>query len=85
MPKHKDLLFAAIDSVVADACFMNKLVEVGGKNKPVASSPSSCSPSVALVATNKEGNEFCSPWEWIKTCDLSTAVAWWRHSLKGIL
>ncbi len=39
--KHKDLSLATIDSVVADACFMDKFVVVGGKQKPSALNPSS--------------------------------------------
>jgi hypothetical protein len=39
--KHKDLLVATINSVVADARYMDDFVVVGGKTKPIvpASSP----------------------------------------------
>ncbi len=39
--KHKDLSLATIDSVVANACFMDEFVVVGGKQKPSAPNPSS--------------------------------------------
>jgi hypothetical protein len=39
--KHKDLSLATINSVMADACFMDKFVVVGGKQKPSALNPSS--------------------------------------------
>ncbi len=62
--KHKDLALATIDSIVADARFMDDFVIVKGKTKPGASSLSPCStPSVAAVATNKEGKAFRTPFE----------------------
>ncbi len=78
---HKDLSHATIDSVVADAHYIEKFVVVGSKNKPPASSPFPCSPSAALVATNKEGKEFCSPWEWLVMYNSAVVVSWWHCSL----
>ncbi len=77
MSKHKDLSLATIESIAANACFMDNFVVVGSKNKSVAPSPS------ALVATNKKGKEFCSPWEWLVTYNLAAVVSWWHHSLKA--
>jgi hypothetical protein len=60
--KHKDLALATIDSIVADARFMDDFIVVGSKTKPGAPSPSPCStPSTAAVATDKEGKAFRTP------------------------
>jgi hypothetical protein len=62
--KHKDLALATIDSIIADACFMDDFVIVKGKTKPGAPGPSPCSTrSAAAVATNKEGKAFWTPFE----------------------
>ncbi len=81
--KHKDLSLATIDSIVADAHFMDEFVVVGGETKPGAQGPSPCSPSAALVVTNREGKEFRTPWEWLALNDSSAVTSWWRCSLWG--
>ncbi len=82
--KHKDLALATIDSIVADARFMDDFVVVKGKTKPGAPSPSPCStPSAAAVTTNKEGKAFRTPFEWLATYDLGFVMARWCCSLRG--
>ena len=54
--KHKDLAVATIDSIVGDAKFMDEFKLVDGKSKP--SGPSPWAPSVAAVATDRDGKEF---------------------------
>ncbi len=78
---HKDHSFAMIDSIIANARFMDVFVIVGGKTKPGAQGPSPCSPSAASVVTNKEDKEFCTPWEWLALYDLSAVMSWWHCSL----
>jgi hypothetical protein len=81
--KHKDLALATIDSIVADARFMDDFIIVKGKTKPGAPGPSPCStPSVAAVATDKEGKAFRTPFEWLATYDLGFVTARWRRSLR---
>ncbi len=82
--KHKDLALATIDSIVADARFMDDFVVVKGKTKPGASSPSPQStPSVAAIATNKEGKAFQTPFEWLATYNSGFVMACWCRSLHG--
>jgi hypothetical protein len=82
--KHKDLALATIDSIVADARFMDDFIDVKGKTKPGAPGPSPCStPSMAAVATNKEGKAFRTPFEWLTTYDSEFVMARWRRSLRG--
>ncbi len=81
--KHKDLSLATFDSTVADAHFMDEFVVVGGKTKPGVQGPSPCSPSAALVVTNKEGKEFCTKWEWLALYDSSGVMFRWRRFLRG--
>jgi hypothetical protein len=82
--KHKDLSLASIDSVMADARFMDEFVVVEGKHKPGAPNPSSCSPVAALVAKDKEGKQFCNLFEWLAMYELTFVVATrWRCSLRG--
>jgi hypothetical protein len=82
-PKHKDLSHASINSVMADARFMDEFVVVGGKQKLGAPNPSSCSPAAALVATDKEGKQFCNKFEWLATYKPTYVATNWRCSLKG--
>ncbi len=56
---------------------------VGGEHKPGALNPSSCSPAAALVATDKEGTQFCNPFEWLATYKLTYVATCWRCSLRG--
>jgi hypothetical protein len=66
--KHKAHAVATIDSIIADARFMDDLIVVGGKTKPGAPGPSPGStPSAAAVATDKEGKAFQNPFEWLAT------------------
>jgi hypothetical protein len=81
--KHKDFSLATIDSIVADAHFMDEFIVVRGKTKPGAQGPSLCYPSAALVVTNKEGKEFRTPWEWLASYNLSSVMSWWCRSLRG--
>jgi hypothetical protein len=82
--KHKDLALATTDSIIADARFMDDFVVVRGKNKPGVPGPSPCStPSVAAVATDKEGKAFRTPFERLATYDLGFVMACWRRSLRG--
>jgi hypothetical protein len=73
--KHKDIFLATVDSIVANACFMDEFVVVKGKTKPGTQGPSPCSLSVALVVTNKEGKEFHTPWEWLAFYDSSVVMS----------
>jgi hypothetical protein len=81
--KHKDLSLASIDSDVADAQFMDEFVVVRCKQKPGAPNPSSCSPAAALVATDKEGKQFCNPFEWLATYEPFYVATRWHCSLGG--
>ncbi len=81
--QHKDLSLATIDSIVADARFMDKFVVVRGKTKPGVHGPSPHSLSVALVVTNKVGKEFCTPWEWLALYNSSAVTSWWHRSFRG--
>ncbi len=79
--KHKDLSVATIDSIVGDAKFMDEFKLVEGKSKPGGPSPRV--PSVAAVATDKEGKEFRNPFEWLATYDLGFIKQRWQRSLHG--
>jgi hypothetical protein len=82
--KNKDLALATIDSIIADARFMDDFVVVGGKTKPGAPGSSPCStPSMAAVATNKEGKAFKTPFEWLATYNSGFVTACWHRSLRG--
>ncbi len=56
---------------------------VGGKQKLGAPNPSSCSPAAALVAMDKEGKQFCNPFEWLAMYKPTYVATRWRRSLKG--
>jgi hypothetical protein len=82
--KQKDLALATIDSILTDARFMDDFVVVKGKTKPGAPGSSPCStPSVAAVATNKEGKAFRTPFEWLATYDSGFVTARRHRSLRG--
>jgi hypothetical protein len=81
--KNKDISLAMIDSIVADSRFMDEFVVIGGETKSGAQGPSPCSPSAALVVTNKEGKEFPTPWEWLASYNLSAVTSWWCLSFRG--
>jgi hypothetical protein len=59
--KHKDLLVATINSVVANARYMDDFVVVGVKTKPIVPASSPRSPAAASVTTDKEKKEFQTP------------------------
>jgi hypothetical protein len=63
--KQKDLSGATINSVVADAKFMDEFIVVGAKTKSGPQSAPPCTPAAATAATDKDGKVHCSPWEWI--------------------
>jgi hypothetical protein len=81
--KQKDLTSATINSVVADAQFMDKFIVVGVKSKPSTPGASPCTPAAASVATNKDGKEYCTVWEWLVSYNLPGILARWRRSLRG--
>jgi hypothetical protein len=82
--KHKDLALATIDSIVADARFMDDFIVVKGKTKPGAPGPSPCStPSTAAAATDKDCKAFRTPFEWLATYDSGFVMACWHRSLRG--
>jgi hypothetical protein len=56
---------------------------VGGKHKPGAQNPSFCSPTAALVATDKEGKQFHNPFEWLAMYKQTYVATRWRCSLRG--
>jgi hypothetical protein len=62
---------------------MDEFVVVGGKHKPGAQNPSSCSPAEASVAMDKEGKQFCNPFEWLATYQPTYVATRWRCSLRG--
>ena len=72
-----------IDSVVADAKFMDKFVAVGANGKAATPSSFPRSPAAATALTNREGKEYCSPWEWLATWDSPGILSRWRRSLRG--
>jgi hypothetical protein len=74
--KHKDLLVATIDSVVADAWYMDDFVVVGSKTKPIVLTSSPRSPAAALVTTDKKGKEFWTTFEWLATYDSGFVASW---------
>jgi hypothetical protein len=73
---------ATIDSVVADAKFMDEFVAVGANGK-AATPSSSRSPAAATALTDREGKEHRSPWEWLATYDSPGILYRWRRSLRG--
>jgi hypothetical protein len=81
--KQKDLSSVKIDSMVADATFMGKLIVVGVTPKSGTPGAPPCTPAAAKVVTDKDGKEHCSPWEWLTTFDSASIVSRLRQSLKG--
>jgi hypothetical protein len=62
---------------------MDEFVVVGGKHKPGAPNPSSHSPAASSVATDKEGKQFCNPFEKLPMYELTYVATCWRCSLRG--
>ena len=81
--KQKDLSVATIDSVVADAKFMDEFVAVGANGKAASPSPSPRSPAAASANTDREGKEHRSPWEWLASYGSPGILSRWRKSLRG--
>ena len=81
--KQKDLASATIDSDVADTWFMDEFTLVGSRSKPSAPGASPCTPAAQFVATDKDGKEFCTAWEWLVSYDSPGILACWRKSLRG--
>jgi hypothetical protein len=81
--KQKDLSVATIDSVVADAKFMDEFVAVGANGKAASPSPFPRSPAAASALTDREGKEHRSPWEWLASYDSPGILSRWRRSLRG--
>jgi hypothetical protein len=65
--KQKDLSAATIDSVVADAKFMDEFATVGSNGRAIRLSSTSRSLAAATAVTDRSGKEHCSPWEWLST------------------
>jgi hypothetical protein len=81
--KQKDLASANIDSVVADAQFMDEFIVVDVKSKPSTPGASPHAPAAASVATDKDGKEYRTTWEWLASYNLPGILARWRCSLRG--
>jgi hypothetical protein len=79
--KQKDLASTTINSVMADAWFMDTFTLVDSQSKP--SAPGPCTPATQSVATNKDGKEFCTAWEWLGSYDSPGILARWLKSLTG--
>jgi hypothetical protein len=81
--KQKDLSTASIDSILSDAKYMDCFIPVGAKGKPVLSPSTPRCPTAATVATNQNGKEHRSPWEWLASYTPSGISACWSRSMKG--
>ncbi len=76
--KQKDLSAASIDSVVADAKFMDEFATVGANGKAIHPTSTPCSPAAATAVTGCNGKEHRSPWEWLATFELVKILSCWR-------
>jgi hypothetical protein len=76
--KQKDLLAALIDSVVADAKFMDEFATIGANGKAILPTYTHCSPATATAVTDCDGKEHCSPWEWLATFESGSILSCWR-------
>jgi hypothetical protein len=81
--KQKYFSVATIDSVVADAKFMDEFVAVGANGKAASPSPFLRSPAAATALTDREGKEHRSPWESLASYDSPGILSRWRRSLRG--
>ncbi len=75
--KQKDLSAALIDSVVADAKFMDEFATVGVNGKAIHPTSTPCSPAVVTAVTGHDGKEHCSPWEWLATFKSGKILSRW--------
>jgi hypothetical protein len=76
--KQKDLLAASIDSVVANAKFMDEFATVGANGKAVHPPSTPQSSAAATAITDPDGKEHCSPWEWLATFESGSILSCWR-------
>jgi hypothetical protein len=76
--KQTDLSAASIDSVVADAKFMDEFATVGANGKAIHPTSTPRSPAMAIAVTNRNGKEHCSQWDWLSTFKLSSILSCWR-------
>jgi hypothetical protein len=75
--KQKDLSAALIDSVVADAKFMDEFATVVANGKAIHPTYTPCSPAAAIAVTGRNDKEHCSPWEWLATFKSGKIVSRW--------
>ncbi len=68
--------------MVADAKFMDEFIVVGAKTKSGPQGAPPCTPAIATAATDKDGKENFSPWEWIAMLDSASIFSQWHRSLK---
>ncbi len=76
--KQKDLLAALIDSVVADAKFMDEFATVGANGKTIHPTSTPHSPAAATAVTGRDGKEHHSPWEWLATFKSGKILSCWH-------
>ncbi len=76
--KQKDLLAASIDSVVADAKFMDEFATVGANGKAIYPTSTPCSLAAGTAFTGRNGKEHRSPWEWLATFKLGKILSCWH-------
>jgi hypothetical protein len=81
--KQKDLSVASIDSVVANAKFIDKFVAIGTNGEPVHPPSTPQAPAVATALTGCKGKEHCSSWEWLAAFDSNDMLSCWHQSLCG--
>jgi hypothetical protein len=65
--KQKDLSAASINSVVADAKFIDEFATVGANGKAIHPTSTPCSLAAVTAVTDRDGKEHHSPWEWLAT------------------
>jgi hypothetical protein len=75
--KQKDLSAALIDSVVANAKFMDEFATVGANGKAIHPTSTPRSPAAATAVTGCIGKEHCSPWEWLATFESGSILSCW--------
>ncbi len=75
--KQKELSAASIDSVVADAKFMDEFATIGANGKAIHPTSTPRSPAAATAVTGHEGKEHCSPWEWLATFESGIILSRW--------
>jgi hypothetical protein len=81
--KQKDLSTASIDSILSDAKYMDGIILVGAKGKPVLPPSTPRTPTAATVITDQNGKEHRSPWEWLASYTPGGISSRWSRSMKG--